>query len=304
MTSRVGVHAMTITPFTRPGAVDEHRFRDHLRFLADHGVGVYVASQGSGEGDLLTFDEKVLLYRIAADELSGRVPIAAAGIGLAMSTAATRDLAIAAAAAGVDAVQILAPRPGAMRLRDDELERHFRTVVDAVGCDVQLSSNAVLAGYELPMTVVEQIVDASANVRTINVADARPDRLRAYVAELVARFGDRLEVRVGMVREVVSMYALGARGVLCFEANVLPRAVSDVWDELVAGAPVTRLPHLLEVNSALSRGGNPRSLKAALAITRGYDETLRAPYLPLTGTDRAALERDLRDLVPFQRPKP
>jgi dihydrodipicolinate synthase/N-acetylneuraminate lyase len=54
-----GVHAMSITPFDRKGAIDSGLLRAHLRFLAAAGVGVYVASQGSGEGDLLSFDEKV-----------------------------------------------------------------------------------------------------------------------------------------------------------------------------------------------------------------------------------------------------
>src|SRR5262245_899669 len=105
--TRPGVHAMSITPFDRTGAVDEGLFRTHLRFLADHGVGIYVASQGSGEGDLLSFDEKLMLYRVAVGEVGGRVPVVAAGIGLAASTATTRALAIDAAAAGVAAVQIV-----------------------------------------------------------------------------------------------------------------------------------------------------------------------------------------------------
>ena len=58
--------------------------------------------------------------------------------------------------AGVDAVQIIGPRPGPLRLRDDELEAHFRTVIEAVRCDVQLSNNTVLAGYELPIALVER----------------------------------------------------------------------------------------------------------------------------------------------------
>jgi dihydrodipicolinate synthase/N-acetylneuraminate lyase len=148
-----GVHAMSITPFDRKGAIDSGLLRAHLRFLAAAGVGVYVASQGSGEGDLLSFDEKVTLYAIAAEELRGRVPVAAAGIGLAASTAATRELAVAAEVAGVDAVQILAPRPRPVQLRDDELETHLRSVIETVRCDVHLSSNTALAGYELPMTI-------------------------------------------------------------------------------------------------------------------------------------------------------
>jgi 4-hydroxy-tetrahydrodipicolinate synthase len=297
MTSRVGVHAMSITPFGADGAIDETLFREHLRFIADHGVGVYVASQGSGEGDLLSFDEKVTLYRIAADELRGRVPFAAAGIGLAMSTAATRALAVAAEQSGVDAVQILPPRPGALRLRDDELERHFRSIIEAVDCEVQLSSNAVLAGYALPIALVETLVDAYPHIHTVNVSEARPEALRGYVTDLVERFGSRLEVRVGMVREVVAMHALGARGVLCFEANVSPRAVTNVWDELEAGEPVTQLPHLLMLNGALSRGGNPRSLKAALEIMGRDGGALRPPYLPLTEAQYQELADAMRDLA-------
>jgi 4-hydroxy-tetrahydrodipicolinate synthase len=310
MTGRVGVHAMSITPFGTDGAIDESLFRQHLRFIADHGVGVYVASQGSGEGDLLSFDEKVALYGIAADELrdhvapvvngeraTDRVPVVAAGIGLAMSTAMTCDLAVAAAAAGVDAVQVLPPRPGALRLRDDELERHFRSVIEAVDCEVQLSSNAVLAGYALPIALVETLVDAYPNVRTVNASEARPDALREYVTELVTRFGSRVEVRVGMVREIVAMHALGARGVLCFEANVSPRAVTNVWDELEAGEPVTQLAHLLAVNAALSRAGNPRSLKAALEIMGRGGGALRPPYLPLTEAQHSELAEAMRDLL-------
>jgi 4-hydroxy-tetrahydrodipicolinate synthase len=296
MTSRVGVHAMSITPFAPDGAIDEPLFREHLRFIADHGVGVYVASQGSGEGDLLSFDEKVALYGIAADELRGRVPVVAAGIGLAMSTAMTCDLAVAAAAAGVDAVQILPPRPGALRLRDDELERHFRRVIESVDCEVQLSNNAVLAGYQLPIALVESLVEAYPSVGTVNVSEARPDALREYVREVVARFGSRVEVRVGMVREIVAMHALGARGVLCFEANVSPRAVTNVWDELEAGAPVSKLPNLLAVNAALARGGNPRSLKAALEILGRNGGSLRPPYLPLTEAQYEELAESMRDI--------
>ncbi len=226
---------MSITPFDRAGAVDAGLLRAHFGFLADAGVGVYVASQGSGEGDLLSFDEKVSLYQVAAAEVRGRVPVVAAGIGLAASTASTRALAVAAEDAGVDAVQILAPRPGPVRLRDDELESHFREVLEAVDCDVHLSNNTVLAGYALPIALVERLVDDYQHIRVVNVSDPTIDALHAYVSRLVARFDSQVEVRVGMVREVVAMHGLGARGLLCFEPNVAPRIATEAWAALAAG---------------------------------------------------------------------
>jgi 4-hydroxy-tetrahydrodipicolinate synthase len=288
----VGVFSMSITPFDSHGAIDEALFRSHLRFQADAGAGVYVASQGSGEGDLLSFAEKVAVYRIAADELRGRVPVVAAGIGLAASTATTRELATAAEAAGVDAVQIIGPRPGPLRLREDELEAHFRTVIEAVRCDVHISNNTALAGYELPIALVERLVADYPHVRVANVSDPRIEELRAYVSQLV---GSRVEVRVGMVREIAAMYALGARGVLCFEPNVAPHLVTNVWDALESGSPPPTEP-LLRLNTALARGGNPRSLKAALTIIGRDGGYLRAPYLPLTGAEHEELERELAAL--------
>ncbi len=286
---------MSITPFDQNGAIDERLARAHLRFIGDHGAGAYVASQGSGEGDLLAFDEKVRLYRIAADELHGRVPVAAAGIGLAASTAQTCALAVAAEAEGLDAVQIIGPRPGPLRLREDELEAHFRSVVEAVTCDVHLSNNTALSGYDLPIALVERLVEDYPHVRVVNVSDPRPAELSAYVRQLVDRFGARLEVRVGMVREIVAMHALGAGGVLCFEANVAPALVTGVWEALERGE-TPMLEPLLRLNSALARGGNPRSLKAALALVGRDGGALRPPYLPLRAPQLVELEHDLRAL--------
>src|ERR1700756_2836503 len=106
------VHSMSITPFTKAGPVDWSLFRAHLRFMAVADLGVYVASQGSGEGDLLSAVEKVELFQTAADELGGSRPVVAAGIGLAGSTRDAMELVARASAAGVDAVQLLGPRPG------------------------------------------------------------------------------------------------------------------------------------------------------------------------------------------------
>jgi len=295
VTGGVGVHAMSITPFDRSGAIDTELLRTHLQFLAAAGVGVYIASQGSGEGDLLSFDEKVSLYRIAADELRGRVPVVAAGIGLAGSTATTSALAIAAQTAGVNAVQIIAPRPGPLRLRADELETYFRTVIESVTCDVHVSNNTALAGYEVPLALVERLVDDYPHVVAVNVSDPRVDELRAYVSSLIARFGSRIEVRVGMVREIVAMRAFGVRGVLCFEPNVAPVLVSSLWAQLESNAAVDAGP-LLRLNAALARGGNPRSLKAALAIIGRNGGHLRAPYLPLTEAEDGELAQELRAL--------
>ena len=204
---------MSITPFDSIGAIDEPLFARALRFLADAGVGVYVASQGSGEGDLLSFDEKVALYRIAVDELAGAR--AGRGGGDRSRGVDRRERARSRSrpmTAGVDAVQILGPRPGPLRLRDDELEAHFRAVIEAVDCDVHVSNNTVLAGYELPHRAgraAGRRVPARRRGERLRPASRRVARVRAGADGTVR---ERVEVRVGMIREIVAMHALGAQG--------------------------------------------------------------------------------------------
>jgi dihydrodipicolinate synthase/N-acetylneuraminate lyase len=278
-------YAMSITPFGADGGLDEGLFRTHLRYIAAAGVGVYVASQGSGEGDLLSFDEKIRCYEIAAEELDGVAPVVAAGVGLAAPTASVRELARAAADAGVDAVQVLGPRPGPMVMRPDEVEAYFRTVIESIACDVHVSSNAVLAGAEVPVALMQRLVAEYAHARVVNVSDRAPSALAAYVEQLVPH----AEVRVGTTSELAASHALGATGFLSFEANVAPQLVADACATM-------HLDPLLRLNRALARGGNPRSLKAALRILDRDGGALRPPYLTLTAADHDELARELHEL--------
>ena len=76
----ISTFVISLTPFTQAGALDEEGLRDHLRRLGDSGIGVYVGGSGSGEGYTLTPDEVRRLMEVAAEELSGRVPVRMMGV--------------------------------------------------------------------------------------------------------------------------------------------------------------------------------------------------------------------------------
>jgi 4-hydroxy-tetrahydrodipicolinate synthase len=287
------IYAMSVTPFRRDGALDEALLRAHLRFVADGGAGVFLCSQGSGEGDLLTSDEKRRIYEIGADELRGVAPVCAAGIGLAGATADIAALARRAGEAGVDAVYVLPPRPNPMMPRPEEMERYYRTVVEAVERPVIIANNAFLAGYSLPLPLVRTLVEAYPHVEAVLLVDANP----ALLGQYVAAFSGRARVLTGMVSLILQAHALGAAGALCMEANVAPALVPSLWAALDAGdlaGAEAAYRRLLAVGAPIARYGNPRSLKEALRAIGRDGGFLREPYLGLPEAELADLERSLR----------
>ncbi|HEV8298025.1 MAG TPA: dihydrodipicolinate synthase family protein [Acidimicrobiales bacterium] len=289
---------MSITPFTPRGAIDEAALRAHLRFLADAGVGIYLCSQGSGEGDLMTHEERLRVYEIGVDEIKGRVPVYAAGVGLAHSTERIVALARGASAIGVDAVYVLGPRPGALAPRPAEIEAYYREVIEAITRPVVISNNAALAGYSFSVDLIERLASDYPHVREVLIAD-NVGPLMTQVSRLAASLGDRLVIRVGMSNQSLLAYSLGAHGILNFEANIAPRLTEGVWTALHAGdmnLATERFARFMRLNLLCSHYGNPRVIKAALAVLGRDGGALRKPYLPLTDAEYAEFAPQLRAL--------
>ncbi len=286
---------MSITPFTADGELDEATLRSHLRFLADSGVGVYLCSQGSGEGDLLSLEERVRVYEIGVDEVRGRVPVYAAGIGLAHSTARIISTAQGAVRAGVDAVYVLGPRPGAIAPRPNEIEAYYREVIEAIDAPVVISNNTSLAGYAFGADLCERLVRDYPNVKEILLAADVP-LLTNHIPRLLANLGDRITIRVGNANQAMLAHALGAHGMLNYEANVAPRLTESIWTALRAGdgsAALASYARFMQLSLLMGRFGNPRVIKDALRILGRDGGHLRKPYLPLPEAEQAELAAGL-----------
>jgi 4-hydroxy-tetrahydrodipicolinate synthase len=258
-----GAFVMSVTPFAAGGAVDERLLRGHVDWLAAAGVGIFLCSQGSGEGDLLRADEKRRVYEIGVDAAAGRVPVWAAGVGLAGASADIAALARDAYAAGVDGVYVLGPRPSPASLRADEVEAYYRVVIEAVDGPVIVADNTYLTGYALPDGVLAALVASYPQIAAVVVAGAGTDPAAVTV-----------DVPVLVGNTALARHPR-ASGFLCAEGNVAP--------ELAAAGDIERL---VALNRACTRHG-PRSLKAAIFAIGRDAGTVRPPYLPLPDAEQA-----------------
>ena len=125
-----GAIAAAVTPLTADGSeLDEGAIGPLARFLAEHGIDGVLACGTTGEGVLLTVDER---RRVAERFLEARPDVFQVAVHAgAQTTADTVSLATHAKEIGADAVAVIAPPY--FPLDGPALLAHLRSAAEACG---------------------------------------------------------------------------------------------------------------------------------------------------------------------------
>ena len=214
-----GAIAAAVTPLTDGGrALDPDSFAPLVAFLADGGVDGLLACGTTGEGVLLTVDER---RHVAEAFLAVRPE----GFQIAIHAGAqtTRDTVALAAHArevGADAVAVIAPPYFPLGSR--ELFDHFRSA--AAACDplpFYVYEFAARSGYAIPVDVVEQLRREQDNVAGMKVSDTPFDAIEPYLV-------DGMDVFVGSEPLVRAAMERGAIGAVSGLASAWPDVVAEL----------------------------------------------------------------------------
>ena len=273
-----------ITPLTEDGAsVDVAAIPPYAAFLESHGAdGAFVCGT-TGEGVLLSLDERRLVAESFRAALRGTLIVHAG----AQTTADTVALAAHAREIDADAVGVIAPPY--FRLDDDELTAHF-VAAAAAAAPLPFYCYAFTArsGYPLPVEVIRRIGESVTNLVGLKVSESPFDRVAPYL-EL------GLPVLIGNEPLIPAGVAAGAIGTVSGMAAAFPdvvRACLDAPDE-AAGNRLTTLRAALEASGALIP-----AVKHVLG-TRSVPvrPDVRRPLRRLTGEEAARLEAAAAQLV-------
>ena len=273
-----GALAAALTPLRDDGAsLDEDAFGPYVDFLAKGGLDGVLALGTTGEGILLSVDERRRATELfVAAAAAGRLQVAA-HCG-AQSTADTIALVEHAAAAGVDAVAVIGPPY--FRLDDEALYEHFRLAAAAcVPTPFYLYEFEATSGYPIPIGVVERLRDTAPNLAGLKVSDSPFEKVRPYLIE-------GLDVFIGAEALLAAGLEAGAAGAVSGLAAAFPREVAEVVREPTAeGAG-----NLGELRSGIERFPRHAALKAVVA-SKGVPlrEDVRAPLRPLAEAERTEL---------------
>ena len=272
-----------VTPLSPDGdGLDEDAVWPMWSFLSGHGADGVFACGTTGEGILLSLDERRRMAVAFRTAVRGRLIVHAG----AQSTRDTTTLASHAAEVGADGVAVIPPPY--FPLDDSALAAHFLAAAAACApLPFFIYAFAGRSGYPVTTAVVEQVAAGAGNLAGLKVSESPFARVEPYL-EL------GLPVLIGSEPLLPPAMARGAAGSVSGLAAAFPDVVRGALDrpddaaasrvEALRGAMEAQ-PFIAAAKHVLGRRGVP------------VGPAMRAPMRQLSADEVRALDASLDELV-------
>lgn len=265
-----GTGVALVTPFTEKLEVDYKSLKKLLGHTA-RGVDYYVVLGTTGESATLTAEEKKSVLQFVKDNNPKRLPVVY-GIG-SNNTRQVLDSIAGADLDGVDAV--LSVSPYYNKPSQEGIFQHFRAIADACPVPVILYNVPGRTGSNITAETTLRLA-AHPNIAGIKEASGNLEQCMRIAREKPKEFllisGDDLMA--------VSLYAMGASGVISVLANAYP-VIFKKMKEFAFDGNYARASQeafkLLDMNPLMYEESNPVGLKALLKEMHICSAKVRLP---------------------------
>ena len=213
-----GVCTALITPFYK-GEIDYEALQNLIEAQIEADVGAILVAGTTGESPTLSVREHAELVSFTARQIGGRLPLLA-GCG-SNSTAHARELAVAVAESGADA--LLAVTPYYNRSNDRGIVAHYHALADATNKPLILYNVPARTGFSMTLSHYRELAE---HPSIVAVKEASPDL--SLLANLCGELGTKLDVYTGNDHHTTSAMRLGASGVISVYSNIFPRKMTEI----------------------------------------------------------------------------
>jgi dihydrodipicolinate synthase/N-acetylneuraminate lyase len=273
------------TPLTDGGSrLDEAAIWPYTRFLTDGGADGVFCCGTTGEGILLSLEERRRVAVAFRAALRGTLIVHCG----AQTTADTVALAAHAAEIGADGVAVIPPPYFPL----DDLALAAHLIAAAQACDPLpffIYCFTARSGYPVGLNVIARVHEAAPNLAGLKVSEAPFTKVRPYLD-----LGQ--PVLVGFEPLIPAAMAAGAAGSVSGLAAAFPDVVRSALDS----PDQTAERRLTELRSAMEASGGPfiAAVKHVLSIRSvPVQPELRAPIRALTREEARRLESALAGLA-------
>lgn len=287
-----GIIPAILTPFDENYEIDERAFEELCNYLIEEKVsGLFVAGT-TGEGPLLSIEERTRLFRLAVKSSGGRVPIIA-HVG-SISLQETVTLIRSAIEVKVDAIAVVTPYY--YRLDEVAIEEYYaRVLEEAKGFPVflynipGLTNNSVTPSLAQKLFIqgkINGIKDSSGNITLIKgFIDISPE----------------FQVVSGTDELFLLALTLGVVGAVSSTSNVFPEIFNNIYNAFInrdMDLAVENQRKLNDLCRIFQYGRLISAYKYALSL-RGIklSSRVRSPQRDLTSEEKDIIKESLKKFI-------
>lgn len=284
----MGVIPALITPFDENENFDEKRMRNLVEHLLKKGIhGLYLTGS-TGEGFLMTPDERKRVVEVVADQVNNRIPLIA-HIG-AIGTRISIDLAKHAADVGVDALSSVPPF--FWKFDNESIFNYYRditasTELPMIVYNIELAG---LVGFELVKRL--STIEGVKGIKYTSTAHFEVMRMKEEL-------GRDFLVYSGCDEMAMSGLSFGADGVIGSFYNLMPELFIAIYEalqnnDLKRAKEKQRVANIIIMH--LSQKNYIGIMKRALSwmgVDAGY---CRSPFSKYDLDDEAEMKKEFRFL--------
>jgi len=286
-----GVYPAVTTQFFDDMSINFAATQTMIDNLIKEGVDGIIALGTVGENASHTREEKMAILKAVKEVVAGRVPVLS---GVAeTSTQFAIEFSQACEEVGIDGLMVL---PG-MIYKSDEAEavHHYQQIARNCALPIMIYNNPITYGVDVGIEGMK-VLAKEANI--VSVKEATEDTRR--ISELCSAFGDRFIIFGGVDDIALESLMLGCTGWISGLTNVFPQESVAIW-KLAQQSRYTEALEIWRWFLPLLRLDTVPKLVQCIKLCeqlagRGSELT-RAPRMPLTGEERANVERIYNEAV-------
>ncbi|WP_317055557.1 dihydrodipicolinate synthase family protein [Roseovarius rhodophyticola] len=286
-----GVMPALVTPFDETGKIDFNAFEKLMSHFREAGVSGWVPNGSTGEYFSQSTEERRAVLQFIK-EYANDDEILVAGT----NAPATREVIEQTALAkeiGYDNV-LLAP-PFYTRPTQEELIKHYETVLDEVDVNLVLYSYPLKDGADISFELLDHFAD---NPRVIGIKESSGVLQRAI--DISSRYEGRIQLISGSDDIALDFMFWGADSWICGPSNCMANACCELDRAFKAGELAKAkgiMKTLYRAMNILESGKFVQKIKYGCELQGLPVGECRAPLGPLTETEKAELRTAMEPLL-------
>ncbi|MFZ3071179.1 MAG: dihydrodipicolinate synthase family protein [Anaerolineaceae bacterium] len=285
-----GLICPILTPFDSNGGINFQVLQQLIDSLILKGVPCLMTGGTTGEGMLLTTEERMQLSEAVVMHISGRAKVIVHTGSI--TTKETLTLTRHAQEIGADGISAITPY--FFSYSDEEIYRYYEAIAKSVpDMPVSLYCFPGNAKHDIKTSLLTRIIIDMPNVKALK--SSNPDLIR--FAEYVNSVPQGVSILCGVDALTLPALTLGSRGQVSGNSNVFPEPFLQLFNAYQSGNNAEASKHQTEINHI--RG----ILKDSIAYFKAAADILgipvgdpRLPMQPLNSVEKMKLKSDLQGL--------